>query len=112
MLLPHHPDVETLAQTFHHLLQEEAQRQGEDRYPEAYDRLSEDAKEFDRVLARYVLQLVQEEKEAACLAEQQRVVHLVEVLKIRGSSADSRSAEEVTAHNWLLTLVVNRIVNL
>jgi hypothetical protein len=74
--------------------------------------LSENVKEFDRALARYVRHLVIEEKEQSCSEEQQRIVHVVEAMKMSGRSDDKMNAEEVAAHNLLLFIVVNRIVNL
>jgi len=53
-----------------------------------------------------------EEKEQSCLEEQQRIVHVVEAMKMSGRSDDKMNAEEVAAHNLLLFIVVNRIVNL
>lgn len=49
-------DIETLAATFHGLYQREAKRQGDVRYSDSYAALSEHIKEFDRVLAAYVLE--------------------------------------------------------
>lgn len=47
--------VETLAAKFHEIYQQEAKRQGDVRHKDAYGDLPENIKEFDRVLARYVL---------------------------------------------------------
>jgi hypothetical protein len=47
--------VETLAAKFHEIYQVEAKRQGAVRHKDAYADLPENIKEFDRVLARYVL---------------------------------------------------------
>jgi hypothetical protein len=49
-------EVETLARKFHEIYQVEAKRQGDVRHPDGYDSLPENIKEYDRVLARYVLQ--------------------------------------------------------
>lgn len=49
------PDVEVLAREFHNVYQDEAKRQGDVRHHDDYDDLAENIKEFDRVLARYVL---------------------------------------------------------
>lgn len=48
-------DVESLASKFHEIYQAEAKRQGDVRHKDAYTDLPENIKEFDRVLARYVL---------------------------------------------------------
>lgn len=48
-------EVEELAREFHTVYQKEAKRQGMKRHPDDYDSLSEQIKEFDRVLARHVL---------------------------------------------------------
>jgi len=47
--------VELLAKEFHYIYQQEAKRQGDVRHKDAYADLPENIKEFDRVLARYVL---------------------------------------------------------
>lgn len=47
--------VEALSRKFHEVYQREAKRQGDVRHEDRYEDLSEDVKEFDRVLARYVL---------------------------------------------------------
>jgi hypothetical protein len=44
----HALEVETLTRTFHAIYQEEAKRQGDVRHGDAYDRLPENVKEFDR----------------------------------------------------------------
>jgi len=51
------PDlIEELSAKFHEIYQEEAKRQGDVRHKDDYNELSENIKEFDRVLARWVLQ--------------------------------------------------------
>jgi hypothetical protein len=72
--------------------QEEAKRQGDVRHGDAYDNLSENVKELDRALVRYVRHLVIEEKEQSCLEEQQRIVHVVEAMKMSGRSDDKMHA--------------------
>jgi len=47
--------VESLAAKFHEVYQVEAKRQGDVRHKDAYADLPGNIKEFDRVLARYVL---------------------------------------------------------
>jgi len=49
-------EVEALAREFHSVYQKEAARQGKKRHPDDYDELSEQIKEFDRVLARHVIE--------------------------------------------------------
>jgi len=49
-------EVEGLAAIFHDLYLKEAERQGSVVHEGRYEELPEDMKEFDRVLARYVLQ--------------------------------------------------------
>ena len=56
-------EVEKLAATFHEIYQKEARRQGDVRHTDKYEDLPENIKEFDRVLARYVLQNFQPSKE-------------------------------------------------
>jgi formylmethanofuran dehydrogenase subunit E len=51
--------IEQLAAKFHEIYQQEAKRQGDVRHKDNYADLSENIKEFDRVLARYVLQLIE-----------------------------------------------------
>ena len=46
---------ESLARKFHEVYQQEAKRQGDVRHKDDYDDLPENIKEFDRVLARFVL---------------------------------------------------------
>jgi hypothetical protein len=48
-------DVESLSARFHDIYQKEAHRRGDVRHADSYDELSEDTKEWDRVLARWVL---------------------------------------------------------
>jgi hypothetical protein len=48
--------VEELAAKLHAIYQQEAERQGDKRHPDSYVMLPERIKEFDRVLARYILQ--------------------------------------------------------
>jgi hypothetical protein len=47
--------VEQLAEKFHNIYQAEARRQGDVRHKDCYAELPENIKEFDRVLARYVI---------------------------------------------------------
>jgi hypothetical protein len=51
-------DVESLSRKFHEIYMKEARRQGDVRHKDNYDELPENTKEFDRVLARYVLKLL------------------------------------------------------
>ena len=53
--------VERLARDFHTVYQKEARRQGDTRHPDDFDALPENIKDFDRVLARYVLDRFQPE---------------------------------------------------
>lgn len=48
-------DVEELSAEFHRVYMIEAKRQGDVRHKDKYEDLAENVKEFDRVLARYVL---------------------------------------------------------
>lgn len=50
--------IEGLASHFHDIYQREAKRQGNKRHEDKYENLSENIKEFDRVLAREVLRMV------------------------------------------------------
>lgn len=47
--------VEELSAVLHEIYQKEAHRQNNARHPDPYESLSENVKEFDRVLARYIL---------------------------------------------------------
>ena len=51
-------DIEKLSAKFHDIYQQEARRQGDVRHKDKYEDLSENIKEFDRVLARYVKKLL------------------------------------------------------
>lgn len=54
-------DVESLSEKFHEIYQQEVKRQGAViRHPDNYGDLAENVKEYDRVLARYVLRLIKE----------------------------------------------------
>jgi hypothetical protein len=48
-------NVEKLSARLHDIHQKEAARQGDKRHHDSYDELSEPIKEFDRVLARWIL---------------------------------------------------------
>ena len=52
-------DVEKLSAKLHEIYQEEAERQGDVRHKDTYEDLPENIKEFDRVLARYVISLIE-----------------------------------------------------
>ena len=62
-------DVERLAAKFHEIYQAEARRQGDVRHAERYEDLLENVKEFDRVLARYVLAELSTLKQRIAAAE-------------------------------------------
>jgi hypothetical protein len=47
--------IEALSAQFHAIYQQEASRQGDVRHPTAYTDLKENTKEFDRVLARFIM---------------------------------------------------------
>jgi hypothetical protein len=52
------PDVEVverLSARLHDIYQKEAHRRGDVRHADAYDDLSEETKEWDRVLARWII---------------------------------------------------------
>ncbi len=73
-------EVERLSSIFHDIYQKEAHRQedagiGKARHYDEYEKLSEPVKEFDRVLARYVLSLLHSELE--------RKASLIEGLKTK-----------------------------
>jgi hypothetical protein len=52
--------VEELSSKFHDIYMLEAKRQGDVRHKDKYEDLTENIKEFDRVLARYVLAYCEE----------------------------------------------------
>lgn len=54
-------NVEKLAAKFHEIYQKEAKKQGDIRHSDEYEDLSENIKEFDRVLARYVIKFLETE---------------------------------------------------
>lgn len=49
------PKVEELSAKLHEIYQIEARRQGDVRHHDDYEALKENTKEFDRVLARYII---------------------------------------------------------
>jgi len=49
-------DLESLSARLHEVYQKEAHRRGDVRHHDADDDLSEEVKEWDRVLARWILQ--------------------------------------------------------
>jgi hypothetical protein len=55
--------VEDLARKFHDIYMAEAERQNDVRHPEGYDALADNIKEYDRVLARFVLKMIAELRE-------------------------------------------------
>lgn len=48
-------DIERLSAVLHAIYQAEARRQDDTRHPDDYDALSENTKEYDRVLARHIV---------------------------------------------------------
>lgn len=48
-------DLEELSSRLHDIYQKEAKRQGRSFHPDPYSELSEEVKEFDRVLACWIL---------------------------------------------------------
>ncbi len=67
---PSEEDVEALSAKLHDIYQKEAHRQedsglGPARHYDEYEKLSEPVKEFDRVLARYILSLLETTKKEA-----------------------------------------------
>jgi hypothetical protein len=48
-------DLEALSARLHEVYQKEAHRRGDVRHADAYADLSEDTKEWDRVLARWII---------------------------------------------------------
>ena len=56
-------ETERLANVLHSIYQNEAKRQRDIRYPDRYEDLPERIKEFDRVLARYILVLLQKNRQ-------------------------------------------------
>lgn len=65
-------NIEKLSRKFHEIYQTEAKRQADlgidkVRHPDNYDVLPERTKEYDRVLARYIIEAIPEEKDYLCL---------------------------------------------
>lgn len=56
--------VEDLSRQIHDIYQTEAKRQGDVRHKDNYDDLSENIKEFDRVLARFIIQEISTNRSA------------------------------------------------
>lgn len=57
-------DVEALSAQLHDIYMKEARRQGDVRHQDAYADLPEHVKEFDRVLARFIITLLEQAREA------------------------------------------------
>lgn len=49
-------DIEVLSARLHDVYQKEAHRRGDIRHADAYEDLSEETKEWDRVLARWIME--------------------------------------------------------
>lgn len=88
MTSPNHLEeaVEKLSREFHAIYQKEARRQagtGDDevRHPDDYDALEEHTKEYDRVLARYVLNLIQAEVRKAVRQKEKVIRELEQYIK-------------------------------
>ena len=61
----HEGEIETLSAVLHAVYQKEAHRRGDVRHSDVYGELSESTKEWDRVLARFVLERERRAVEAA-----------------------------------------------
>ena len=92
--------VEELAAKFHEIYMVEARRQGDVRHKDAYADLSENIKEFDRVLARYVLA----ERERAVQEALERVARMVEYYEFKYDGTISPRQEIVNAIRSLAAL--------
>ena len=56
-------NVERLARAIHSAYQDEARRQGDVRYSDDYDSLPENIKEYDRAIARLIIEREKGEEE-------------------------------------------------
>lgn len=54
-------NIETVSAQLHDVYIKEAKRQGDVRHKDAYEELPENIKEFDRVLARHIMVLLQDQ---------------------------------------------------
>lgn len=70
-------EIEELSAKLHSLYQKEAKRQGDVRHHDDYAALRENTKEFDRVLARYIL-----DREAANRKENARLRRALEDISL------------------------------
>jgi hypothetical protein len=61
--------VEALSAQLHDIYQQEAKRQGDVRHHDAYSALKESTKEFDRVLARFIVKHASIESVTTMLAD-------------------------------------------
>lgn len=86
---------EALAREFHAVYQAEAKRQGDMRHADEYDDLPENVKEYDRVLARYVLERY---VPAAALreaqAENERLLSMLSMAERFWTKVDRRGPDE------------------
>ena len=82
-------DIEKLSAKFHDIYQQEAKRQGDVRHKDNYEDLSENIKEFDRILARYVEKLLE--------AKDKKIEELEEQIKNLKTNEMNRYEEIKTA---------------
>lgn len=99
-------EVEELAKKFHDIYQLEAKRQSDlgidkVRHPDNYDDLPERTKEYDRVLARYVLSEISSLKEKLAEAGKIQDHHLKLLSELNGECAALK--EMVTNRNRLMS---------
>jgi len=85
-------DIETLSSTLHDIYIKEAKRQGDVRHKDKYEDLPENIKEYDRVLARYIKDII--DRQAAEIAElkEQR---LAEFWCVVNYQLDPKEQEEI-----------------
>ncbi len=93
-------NIEPLANLFHNIYQEEAKRQGDVRHKDDYDDLPENIKEFDRVLAKFVLRKMQWLKEKHLIYECNSLC--IRCHDIRSFFFDSKKDSEAICWNCLI----------
>lgn len=88
-------DIETLSAKIHDIYQAEAKRQGDVRHKDAYADLTENVKEFDRVLARFIAKEIESSETQAMLRQRHYDQTLIEKAAEAGRAAAFKEVREL-----------------